>query len=429
ESTRETISTIPRVSLRAILYIVLVLAGLLIPWAMLAKVDEIGTARGRLEPKDTTITLDAPVSGTVKSIEAKEGQQVKKGEGILQLDSEIVNGELRQQQQKLLGQQNQLNQLQLLKNQQRLSLSTQEQQNQAQEFEKEALIEQAEEAITASESAHQTAKIRYSAAQEKVPRYRDAYKQGALSKDLLSEAKQQAEEYKESINQTAAEIAQARSRLAEQKRGLTSLIQTHNLAILKSQEEYKNTETQITTLQGEIAQTQSIITGLEYQLQQHTLYAPVAGTIFQLPIQKPGAVLQTGQMVAKIAPKGSSLVLRGRMSSRESGFLEVGLPVKLKFDAYPFQDYGIVPGKLTWISPDSRSPQTSSSNESVNPSQLGDFYEVEITLERNYIDAGKRRILLTPGHTGTAEVVIRQRRLVDVFLAPFKSLQKGGVQL
>ncbi len=429
ESTRETINTIPQVSLRAILYVLLLLAGVLVPWAIMAKVDEIGTARGRLEPKGKIVRLDAPISGTVMSIEAQEGEKVTKGETILQLESELVKSELQQQQQKLTAQQNQLNQLQLLRNQQLISLQTQKQQNQAQEFEKEALIEQAEKAIETSESAHQVAKIRYIAAQEKVPRYRQAHEQGALSKDLLSEAVQQAEEYQETIKQTAAEIAQARSRLAEQKRGLSSLVQANNLAILKSQEEYKNTERQITTLQGEIAQTQSLINGLKYQLQQRILYAPVEGTIFQLSVQKPGAVLQTGQMIAKIAPKGSPLVLRGRISSRESGFLEVGLPVKLKFDAYPFQDYGIVPGKLTWISPDSRSSQSGTMNESANSQQSGDFYELEVTLERNYIEADNRRILLTPGHTATAEVIIRQRRLADIFLEPFKSLKKGGVQL
>ena len=481
ESTRETIDTVPRVSLRAILYILLVLAGVLIPWAILARVDEIGTARGRLEPKSSTVRLDAPVSGTVMSIATKEGEQVKKGDSILKLESQLVDAELRQQQEKLAGQQNQLNQLQLLKKQQQLSLSTQGQQNQAQELEKEALIDQArqtveslkagdnaqlaekaaqlkqaQEAIAAAQAAHKMAEIRYQTAKEKVPRYREAFNQGALARDLLAEAEQTAQESKENLKQTASEIAQARSRyqeqkngydkllqeisaeieqaqlrLQEQQRGLKSLVQANNLALLKAEEELENTETQIINLQGEIAQTNSLVDSFKYQLKQRVLYAPVTGTVFQLPVKKPGAVLQTGQMVAQIAPKGSPLILRGRMSSSESGFLKVGLPVKLKFDAYPFQDYGIVPGKLTWISPDSRSPSSNSAGESAQAAsnQPGEFYEVEVTLERNYIESGNQRIELTPGHTATAEVVIRQRRLGDIFLEPFKSLQKGGIQL
>ncbi|MGF1587959.1 MAG: response regulator [Pleurocapsa sp.] len=428
ESTRETVNTLPRVSLRAIFYILLILLLGIIPWAVFAKIDEIGTATGKLEPKGRVVALDAPVNGKVMSVAVREGEQVAVNQQIMELDSELVRAELQQQQQKLLGQENQLNQLEVLQQQQLLALSTQKQQDRAQQYEKSALIEQAEKAIETSKSANQMAKIRYQGAIAKVPRYQKAFDQGALSQDVLSEAQQQALEHQESIKQTASEIAQARSRLAEQQRGLDSLRQTNNLALLNSQEEYKNTETQITTLKGEIAQTQSLISGLEYQMQQRILYSPVAGTIFQIPVKKPGAVVQTGQMIAQIAPQDSPLILRGKMSSRESGFLSVGLPVKVKFDAYPFQDYGIVPGHLTWISPDSRIVQDGN-QIAQQTTQPQEYYEVEVELERNYLQNNEKTITLTPGQTAKAEVVIRQRRLADVLLAPFKKLQKGGIQM
>ncbi|MGL4883615.1 MAG: HlyD family efflux transporter periplasmic adaptor subunit, partial [Waterburya sp.] len=415
-------------------YVILMMLAGLIPWATFAKVDEIGSAKGKLEPKGRMIELGSPVEGKVMNINVTEGEEIQAEQTIIELDDELVRAELQQQERKLVGQENQLHQLELLKNQQSLSLNTQQQQNKAQLYEKEALIEQAENAIAASQSAHQTAKIRHRAAQAKVPRYRKAYNQGVLSIDLLSEAEQQAEEYQENINQTASETAQARSQLAEQKRGLASLVQTNNLALLKSQEEYKNTEGQIATLQGEIGQTKSLIRGLEYQIRQRVLDAPISGTVFQLPVKKPGAVVQPGQMVAQIAPKNSPLVLRGRMNSSESGFLKKGLPVKVKFDAYPYQDYGIVPGRLTWVSPNSRTPENNSQDSQASqaasqPMSPQDYYEVEIQLERNYVQNQDRTITLTPGQTATAEVVIRQRRLADIFLAPFKSLKKGGMQL
>ena len=427
ESTRETIDTLPRVSLRAIFYILLLLMTGLVPWAALARVDEVGSARGKLEPQGRVVDLGASVDGKVVSVAVKEGDRVEANQPIMELDSEAVNNELQQQLEKLRSQQNQINQLELLKNQQVLALRAQQQQNQAQQYEKEAAIEQARQDIETSRSEREMAIIRYQAAKEKVPRYQSAHSQGALSKDLLSEARQQAKEYRERIEQTATEIAKARSRLQEQQRSLDSLIQTNNLSVLKSGEEYKNTERQITVIKGEMAQTQSIIAGLEYQMQQRVIYAPIAGTVFKLPVKQPGAVVQMGQLVTQIAPKGSPLVLRGKMSSSESGLLEIGLPVKVKFDAYPFQDYGVVPGRLTWISPDSSSNSNGSQEAQRSPMQ--EFFDVEIKLERNYIENHEKKVTLTPGQTATAEVVIRKRRLVDVFLSPFKSLQKGGIQL
>ncbi|MDB9370897.1 hypothetical protein PN456_18440 [Nodularia spumigena CS-586/05] len=38
-------------------------------------------------------------------------------------------------------------------------------------------------------------------------------------------------------------------------------------------------------------------------------------------------------------------------------------------------------------------------------------------------------IPLNPGDTATAEVIVRQRRIIDFLLDPFKQLQQGGVKL
>ena len=477
-STRETIETLPRISLRAILYLLLMIATIAVPWTIFAKVDQIATAQGRLEPKGKTISLDAPVSGTVIAINVKEGEEVIPGQTLLQLESQLINSQLQQERQKVVVQQNQLSGLNLLKNQQLLALRTQEQESKAQELvrqslidqaqqnldalkasyssqiaEKDAQLEQAREAINARKSAHKLARIRQATAKERVTRYQEAFQQGIIARERLLEAEQMIKEAQENIAQTGSEIAQAEARyreqqnssdklqqqitaeiqqaelrLEEQKRSYESLVQSNYLAILKSQEEIKNTESQIIVNQGNMATINSSIKGLEFQLQQRTINSPVTGTVFQLPIQKPGAVVQASQMLAQIAPRDSPLILRAQITSRESGLITTGLPVKLKFDAYPFQDYGVIPGQLTWISPDSKTSKTVSKTSTATEKQT-DFYEIEVELERNYVQVKNRQVLLTPGQTATVEIVIKQRRLIDVFLEPFRSLQKGGIQL
>ncbi len=174
-------------------------------------------------------------------------------------------------------------------------------------------------------------------------------------------------------------------------------------------------------MQAEIAQTQKQIKSLEFQMQQRLIRASVDGMILQLPVEHAGAVLQPGDTVAQIAPKGAPLILRANMTSQESGFLQVGMPVKVKFDAYPFQDYGIIEGRLISISPDSKITET--------PSGPIETFELEVALEKTFIQAQNKRIALTPGQTGTAEVIVRQRRVIDFILDPFKKLQKGGLKL
>ena len=480
-STQELLNTLPRVWSRGLVYLLICFIAVGLPWTILARIDETGTARGKIEPKGKTFQLDTAVSGQVAKVYAKEGQEVQAGEKLLTIESEAVASQLKQEQEKLKGQSNQLKELESIENQFLQSLDAQKRQNQAQTLEKQAQLEQARQntesltatygsqkrekqaqleqarkAIQTNQAAYELAQIRFSSAKEKIPRYRQAFEDGAISQDRLLETTQLAKEAEQELKKSRLELQQSRSRLkeiqssyqtlveqetaektqaqlriSEQQGGYSSLLHTNDLALLQNQEKIKDIDAQIANLKGEIAQTKSKIASLKFQLTQYTIEATTSGTVFQLPIQNKGANVQSGDTVATIAQTENSpyatlesnLVLRAKMPSSETAFLKTGLPAKVKLDAYPFQDYGVVEGRVSWISPDSKvenEPQ---------PSEGGEFFELEISLTRNYLEAQPESIPLTPGQTATAEVVIRQRRLIDFFLDPFKKLQKGGIDL
>lgn len=470
-ATQELLDALPRVWTRGLLYLLVAFAAVILPWAMLSKVDETGTARGRLEPKGATLRLDAPVAGTVAAVRVKEGQTVKAGQVLMQLESNLLHTELQQSQTQLEGQLNRLTQLELIENQLMIAIQAQQQQNQAQALEKAAQVDQAHQSLSSSNITYplqkveqlaqvaqvqqnlSAAKIAYALAnsrfakdQVEVERYRKLAQEGIVPKVKVYEVERLADEsrrlraqaqsdihqaglrlkeqqssYQSTLQQAQSGIQQAELRLKEQQGSYRGLNYAGELAVLKSEEQLKDLKTQIATLQAEISQSKSQIKSLQFQLGQRVLRAPVSGTIFQLPITKAKAVVQPGQLIAQIAPQGSTLVLRAEMPSQESGFLHLGLPAKLKFDAYPFQDYGVVQGRLSWISPDSKIIQTAQG-------QIETF-ELEINLAQLHIQTPNKLIALTPGQTATAEVVVRQRRVIDFILDPFKKLQKGGLKL
>jgi hemolysin D len=521
DATKELLDSLPRVWTRGMLYFLVAFVAIALPWAMLSKVDETGSAKGRLEPFGATQRLDAPVAGTVTAVKVKEGQIVKAGQLLLELDSDVLRTDFQQAQNKLEGQQNRLAQLQLLKNQIMLAISVQDRQNQAQQSEKIAQVNQAQQDLNSKQTAYnlqteekqsaveqaqqnldalkkaynsqteeklaalgqvqqtlsqsknavEFAKIRVKSDQIKVERYKQALEEGIISKDRFSEVEQAGQEsrrllssaqsdisqaelrlkeqqnhyqnfihqaqsdisqaqlrlkeqqsrYQNFIHQAQSDISQAQLRLKEQQSAYQSLIQTGKLAMLKTQEQLKDLQTQITTQQAEIAQTKTQIQSLKFQLEQRALRAPVSGTIFQLPIQKAGAVVQPSQMVAEIAPQGTPLVLKAQMATSESGLLREGMSVKIKFDAYPFQDYGIVEGRLSKIAPSSKVTETSQGQIAT--------YDLVISLNKTCISFANQCIALTPGQTATAEVIVRQRRIVDFLFDPFKQLQQGGFKL
>lgn len=469
--TEELLDSLPRVWTRGVLYVLIGFAFAVLPWSVLSKVDETGSAKGRLEPQGATLKLDFQAGGKVETVMVKEGEKVLSGQVLLKLDTNIFQTEIEQAKQKLSGLQTQKAQLDVLKNQIQLILNAQQQQNQSQalekisqvnqakenldtkqsiynlqKLEKQALISQLQQQIHTYNNDQKAAKGRLSIDSRQVQRFSKLVNDGAVSANQIDQLKKEEQEsirlyekaksdvkqaqlrlieeqnrYQATMNQLESDIKQAKLRLQEEQNSYHSLLQAGKLAVLRNQQQLKDLQVQIAALQSQIIQTRSQIFSLRLQFQQRIVRSPVDGTIFELPVNKPGVVVQPGQRIAQIAPQNTGLILKAQMPIQESGFLKVGMPVKVKFDAYPFQEYGIVPGKVTWISPDSRIHQTPQGNI--------ENFELNIALEQQYIQNGNKHIPLTAGQTATAEVIIRQRRVIDFLLDPFKKLQQGGLEV
>jgi hemolysin D len=420
--TEESINTMPRVWTRGLLYLLVVFTALVLPWAMLSKVDEVGSARGKLEPKGKTFELDAPVAGEVAEIGVKEGETLKKGQVLVKLESDLTRTELQQAQAKLDGQMNRLSQLELMKNQlQGGTILTQQQQGKAIAAAQLAKIEETRQKLEHSKNQQNIASERLARDQKEVKRYRSLVDDGIVAEVQVIAQQRIADATREDLNQASSEMQQAEAQLKAQQEQYQGTLRDNELTLLGIQRQTKDLDSQIAALKGDINQTKEQIDALKFQLQQREIRSPIDGILFQLPIEKPGSVVQTGQLVAQIAPKNVPLVLRANMPSQESGFLEVGMPVQIKFDAYPYQDYGIVKGQVTWVSPNSKMEQT--------PQGAIQTFELEVKLDRFHIQTKDKRIALTPGQTATAEVIVRQRRVIDFLLDPFKKLQAGGLEL
>jgi HlyD family secretion protein len=552
-----------------------------LPWGMLSKVDETGSARGRLEPQGGTVKQKLNLTYTsaalnsqtakVEMLNIDEGDMVKAGDILMELDSLPIRERITQLQIQRQSQENRLNKLEQQKNQLETELRTQERQNQSQQLEKLSQVEQArqtfqslkttynlqeqekliqiyqaeqnlaalrrtlnlqreekltqiyqaeqnlaalrrtlnlqrEEKLTQvaqakrqledSNTAYNLSELRLQKAFSEVKRYQNLLETGAVTEIRVVEQEDIAEErqriweqsqadieqaklrieeqesnyqrmmdqgkadieqaelrlteqkksyerivnqgeadieqaelrlteqkksYERIVNQGKTEIEQAELRLAEQESSSQTILHSGEIAVSKIKEQLKSLDNQIISLQAEIAQGKKEIDSLNFELEKRVVRAQQGGTIFSLPITGVGDVVQQGGMIVEIAPQEAMLLLKAEMATTQSGSLEEGMVVKMKFDAYPFQDYGVVEGSLIKISPTTKMQETSRGRVAI--------YELEIELKQSCIPSGNDCILLRPGDTATAEVVVRQRRVIDFILDPFKKLQKGGLEL
>lgn len=156
-----------------------------------------------------------------------------------------------------------------------------------------------------------------------------------------------------------------------------------------------------------IARLESEMTTAELALRQTTITAPVGGIITRLNVNGAGAVLQSGQAVAAIVPS-VRLVADARVPNKDIARIDRGMAVKLKFDAYPFQDYGTLDGHIVEIAPDAQVDKDGQS-----------FYKAVVALEQAEVVFKGRRAPLRPGLALTAEIVTGQKRILSFIFEPF----------
>ncbi|ADE14011.1 secretion protein HlyD family protein [Nitrosococcus halophilus Nc 4] len=142
------------------------------------------------------------------------------------------------------------------------------------------------------------------------------------------------------------------------------------------------------------------------------ILAPVSGVITEVTYTQIGDKVQANTPLGAIAPEESRAILKIEIPEQDRGFLEEGLPVKAKFSAFPYQRYGAIDGTLEYISP---AAKPSSQDKNL-------VYTGHIGLEKTYFSIEDVDYPLRYGMTATAEIVVRERRLIDLALDPFRKV-------
>jgi hemolysin D len=419
--TEELLDSLPKLWTRALMYLLVVFTTVVLPWATMSKVDETGNAKGRIEPRGATQQLDAIASGEITHVLVKEGDTVRKGQLLVELEKNVLDADRRQAEAKLEGLLDRQTQMKLMRHQLKMTEQTQKLQNQAQTAEQLAQLDQIQEQLSLQHRSADSMRQLLAKDQNKASRFQKLEREGAIAGIQVQDAERVVIESNQKLQESLSNVQQSEAELQKQQSVYEQGLHQGELTLLESERQIKELDAQLAEAKAEVAQTKSQIQSLSLQLQQHEVRSPINGTVFHLPIHKPGAVVQPGERLAEIAPEGAALILKAKMASPESGFLHKGMLVKVKFDAYPYQDYGIVEGNVNWVAPDSQVEQTIQGNV--------ETYEIEVALPHPYIQSGNQSILLKPGQTATAEVVVRQRRIIDFVLDPFKKLQQGGLNI
>ena len=145
-----------------------------------------------------------------------------------------------------------------------------------------------------------------------------------------------------------------------------------------------------------------------------TIRSPYEGVIISMDQRSVGTFVQQGQVLCQLAPKDAKP--RARMSLNETGLpkLIVTQRVRYFFEAYPYQRYGTVTGKLDWISP---SAVTTSD---------GSHFTALGSLDRYDIFSRAGKILpLRVGMRGDAHIIVGSRTMIEYAFEPIRQLRES----
>jgi multidrug efflux pump subunit AcrA (membrane-fusion protein) len=145
-----------------------------------------------------------------------------------------------------------------------------------------------------------------------------------------------------------------------------------------------------------------------------TVRSSYDGVVLSLDQRSVGSVVQQGQVLCQLAPEDANL--RARLVINEAGLprLAVAQKVRYFFEAFPYQRYGTVSGKLNWISP------------SAVTSTEGQRFIALASLDRITIPIGGAKSLpLRVGMKGEAHIIVGGRTMIEYAFEPVKQLRES----
>jgi hemolysin D len=410
-------------------------------WAIVARVDVVVNASGELEPMSQAQVIQSRVGGIVTAVMVQEGEFVKQGQVLMQLDKTALYNQL----EALMAQREQLveetavlrlarqgvppeaapapvwvspevlnrvqNRFLLLaqitgdpgvlspEQQRRFALFEQQLRDRQSINELESADLQAQ--IAASENQLSQTNYQLGVEQELLTKLRPLLEEGAISRtDYLRRAidvnalesqftQRQLQRRQLEVNQLQAQVAGRNLVVEAQQESM------RQLASLDSE-----LDATIKDNQRQLMQVTAQLNQLQNDLKNQELRAPVDGVVFNLGPKLPGIVTQSGQTLLQVVPN-ESLIVRTQVANTDIANIRVGMPAEVRLDAYPFTEFGSVKGVVAKVG--------SETVTDGNPSAPKTGFPVEIQLDQQVLEQRSQRFTLKPGMTAVALIKIRQR--------------------
>ena len=431
----EIIETPPSPTGRLMSLLIVTMFSVGLGWAFLGHVDVTATAPGKIVPAGEVKIIQSLDPGIVTAIRVKDGDHVRAGQLLLELDATQTEADFSRYSHDLI---------QAKLDVARLSaLAAAYQTGRAPQFDapvnlppnyaaegRAAMMAQYQSQIArlgdlsrqieekrahADEIQAEVDKLRAQLPmhEEKVRIHRELTSQGYGTSLAFLDAQQQAAEARHELDAQShrkTSILAALNALVSQRDG----VHAQYLADVLS--DLRKAEAQDSEL------TQQFVKARQKN-GQTALVSPVDGVVEQLAVHTLRGVVSPAQKLMIVVPSQRNLTVEAQLANRDVGFVHPGQSVKIKVETFTFTRYGFINGRVIGVSRDTM-PEPSAVNTSggaQSPAGRTDAppaYVARVALDRTAMTVDGRIENLQPGMAVTAEIKTGDRTIIDYILSP-----------
>ncbi|WP_454566070.1 HlyD family type I secretion periplasmic adaptor subunit [Pseudomonas sp. AIG] len=408
---------------RFFIWAIMAFAVLALLWACLGRIDVVATAAGKVIPSGKTKIIQASETAVIKAIHVRDGQSVKTGQLLLELDStaadadvERVRGDLlaarvdRARASAMLVAINERTTPRSLDgaipdaNREHVMAAQRWLQGQYQEY--RSNLDQADAEIQQRQADIQSARIQVISLQKTLPiavklagDYERLLEKQYIARHAYLEKEQARLDLERQLSVQQASVLQSTAARQEAERRRDGVVAQSRRAMLDL---LQQADQKISMFEQDLAKAR-------YKDELTTIESPVDGTVQQLDVHTVGGVITPAQPLMVLVPDGQPVEVEALVENKDVGFVRAGQAVTVKIETFTFTKYGTINGEVISVSGDA-----------IEDEKRGLVYSSKIHLDKDTLNVNGADIKLSPGMAVTAEVKTDTRRVIDYFLSPLQ---------
>lgn len=413
---------------RVTMWLLIVFSVIAVLWAAFGQIDIVATAPGKIIVNGHSKTIQSLETASVKSIRVHEGDSVRAGDVLLELDTAApeadvmrLQGDLRAarlkaERARVLLSAQQSGVLPVLQARATLTSaspttaeSASQRQAQGMFIEYQARLERIDADIarrraelTSGEELANKLEQTLPLARSRAQNLKELSEPGYVSRHTWMDKEQQKIEMEGDLNTQRSRIkeTQAGLREAQAQRAMVAAEMRRQML-----DQLSEGEQQAQAIGQELSKAQS-----RQRLMQ--VRAPIDGTVQQLAVNTIGGVVTPAQALMLLVPNQLRLEVDARLDNKDIGFVKAGQTVEVKIDTFPYTRYGVLRATVLHVS-----------HDAVGDEKQGLTYLARIQLEQSQIQVDEKMVPLVPGMAVAAEIKTGRRRVLDYFLSPLLQYQ------